>query len=192
MRDLGTASSFEERLLTFEVGGDVYGLPIACVVEVSEVEPLACIPTLPASVGGVINHHGDALPVLHRTVLLGVAASTLRAPTHVVVMTARPSGGLRFGMPVDRIAGLVDGAAAVARGNPAWPGRDAVLAYAAAADARIEDAIANADVVRDDHPLLRHAQAVLQERGANTPSPAPAVPPELRGQLRALGYVDGD
>jgi purine-binding chemotaxis protein CheW len=116
MRDLGTASSFEERLLTFEVGADVYGLPIACVVEVSEVEPLACIPTLPASVGGVINHHGDALPVLHRTVLLGVAASTLRAPTHVVVMTARPSGGLRFGMPVDRIAGLVDGAAAVARG----------------------------------------------------------------------------
>src|SRR3954468_12182352 len=32
-------------------------------------------------------------------------------------------------------------AAAVARGNPAWPGRDAVLSYADAADARIEDAI---------------------------------------------------
>jgi ergothioneine biosynthesis protein EgtB len=51
-------------------------------------------------------------------------------------------------------------AAAVARGNPAWPTRDVVLAYADAADALIEDAIANGDVARDDHPLLRDAQAV--------------------------------
>ncbi len=51
-------------------------------------------------------------------------------------------------------------AAAVARGNPAWPARDAVRAYADAADALIEEAIAHADVARDDQPLLRHAQAV--------------------------------
>jgi len=51
-------------------------------------------------------------------------------------------------------------AAAVARGNPAWPGRDVVLAYARAADALLEDAIAGGDLVRDDHPLLRDAQAV--------------------------------
>jgi len=51
-------------------------------------------------------------------------------------------------------------AAAVARGNPAWPSRDVVLAYAAAADALIEDAIANGDLPRSDHPLLRDAQAV--------------------------------
>lgn len=116
MREQGVVSSFEQRLLTFEVGREVYGLPIACVVEVAEVEPLACIPTLPASVGGVVNHHGDALPVLHRTALLGADAAELRPATHVVVMMAGPSGGVRFGMPVDRIAGLVDGAAAIARG----------------------------------------------------------------------------
>src|SRR6266705_5935297 len=50
--------------------------------------------------------------------------------------------------------------AAVARGNPAWPDRDAVRAYADTADARLEDAIATADVARADHPLLRDAQAV--------------------------------
>ena len=49
---------------------------------------------------------------------------------------------------------------AVARGNPAWPDRDTVRAYAAAADARIEDAIRAADLERDDHPLLRRAQAL--------------------------------
>ena len=51
-------------------------------------------------------------------------------------------------------------AAAIARGNPAWPERSAVRGYAEAADALIEDAIANADVARDDQPLLRDAQAV--------------------------------
>jgi iron(II)-dependent oxidoreductase len=51
-------------------------------------------------------------------------------------------------------------ALAIARGNPAWPSRDEVQAYAAAADRLIEDAIAHADLDRDDHPLLRGAQAL--------------------------------
>ena len=51
-------------------------------------------------------------------------------------------------------------AAALARGNPGWPARDVVLAYADAADALLEDAIANGDVTQPDHPLLRNAQAV--------------------------------
>src|SRR5688572_15901865 len=40
-------------------------------------------------------------------------------------------------------------ASAVARGNPAWPVRDAVRAYAAAADRVIEEAIAEAELERD-------------------------------------------
>jgi ergothioneine biosynthesis protein EgtB len=51
-------------------------------------------------------------------------------------------------------------AAAAARGNPAWPARAAVRAYAEAADRLIEDAIAGADLEREDHPLLRGAQAL--------------------------------
>ncbi len=51
-------------------------------------------------------------------------------------------------------------ASAVARGNPAWPSRQSVLDYAAAADRRIKDAIAHADLDRDDHPLLLRAQAL--------------------------------
>ncbi len=106
-----------ERLLAFEVAGSLYALPIGCVIEVGEVEPLACIPTLPADVGGVMNHHGDALPVLRRGVLLGVAEDELPEPAHVLAVTARPSGGPRLGLPVDRIVGFVDGVPATARGE---------------------------------------------------------------------------
>jgi len=51
-------------------------------------------------------------------------------------------------------------ALAVARGNPAWPSREAVVAYATEADRLIEDAIASADLERPDNPLLDRAQAL--------------------------------
>ena len=117
MSQATATSGIQDRLLSFEVGNSIYALPIACVVEVSEVEPLACIPTLPADIGGVMNHHGDALPVLRRSVILDVDGAELAEPANVLVLTARPTGGARLGMEVDRIVGLVDGAAAVARGE---------------------------------------------------------------------------
>jgi gamma-glutamyl hercynylcysteine S-oxide synthase len=51
-------------------------------------------------------------------------------------------------------------AAAIARGNPAWPSRAAVRAYADAADAAIADAIASAELETSRHPMLERAQAL--------------------------------
>ena len=109
--------SGQDRLLAFEVAGSLYALPIGCVVEVAEVESLACIPSLPLRVGGVMNHHGDALPVIQRGVLLGVDEDSLAEPAHVLAVTALSVGGPRLGVPVDRIVGFIDGAPATARGE---------------------------------------------------------------------------
>lgn len=51
-------------------------------------------------------------------------------------------------------------ASAVARGNPAWPSREAVAGYADAAERRIVEAIESADLERPGHPLLDRAQAL--------------------------------
>jgi gamma-glutamyl hercynylcysteine S-oxide synthase len=51
-------------------------------------------------------------------------------------------------------------AASVARGNPAWPDRATVRAFAAEADRRLADALRHEDLVRADHPLLRGGEAV--------------------------------
>jgi ergothioneine biosynthesis protein EgtB len=53
-----------------------------------------------------------------------------------------------------------DEARAIARGNPAWPDRREVLAYAAEADRVIADAIANAPLDVPGNPLLDRGQAV--------------------------------
>jgi len=110
------AHGSEDRLVTFEVGDSVYALPIAGVIEVTEAEALACIPTLPSQIGGVINYHGDALPVIHRPSLLDLDEAELSEPRHVLVLGEGRTGGACLGLLVDRVVGLVDGAAAVARG----------------------------------------------------------------------------
>jgi chemotaxis signal transduction protein len=85
------------------------------VAEVTEVGPLAAVPMLPLAVGGVLNHHGDALLVLDGPTLLECPPGT-QSPTHLLVLARDPDDPARFGLPVDRIQGLVDGPAAPARG----------------------------------------------------------------------------
>jgi chemotaxis signal transduction protein len=104
-----------ERLLAFELAGALYALPITDVAEVTEVGPLCAVPMLPLAVGGVVNHHGDALLVLDGPTLLERTPGGAR-PSHLLVLARDPDDPARFGLPVDRILGLVDGPAVAARG----------------------------------------------------------------------------
>ncbi len=102
-------SEGQNRLLTFEIGSSLFALPIEGVHEVAEMAELACIPTLPREVAGVINYRGDALPVVRRERLLDPGAGALEAPQHVLVISDRPSSPPCLGLEVDRVLGFVDG-----------------------------------------------------------------------------------
>jgi chemotaxis signal transduction protein len=111
-----------DRLLAFEIGTSRYALPISGVVEVAEIESgCAAIPTIPSEVAGVINFHGEALPVVRSDALLGAPPANPRLPAQIVVVTDRRTEHARLGLPVDEIIGLVDGPRVVARGNDADP-----------------------------------------------------------------------
>jgi chemotaxis signal transduction protein len=101
-------SDSQNRLLTFEIGSSLFALPIEGVYEVAEMAELACIPTLPRDVAGVINYRGDALPVVRRERLLDPGAGALASPQHVLVISDRPSSPPCLGLEVDRVLGLVD------------------------------------------------------------------------------------
>ena len=66
-----------ERLLTFEVESAVYALPIAEVHEVAEARRICCVPTIARNLVGIMNWHGDALPVVSAPVVLEVASQDL-------------------------------------------------------------------------------------------------------------------
>jgi chemotaxis signal transduction protein len=109
----------EQRLILFEVAGGAYAIPIADVLEVTESAPLAAIPGVPPGLGGVMNHHGDALPLLARAALFEVEPDATGPPQHVLVLADRGGEAGRLGLPVDRVVGLAD--APVAAG-PTGPG----------------------------------------------------------------------
>ena len=111
------AATRSERLLTFEVAGAGYAVPIADVAEVAELDTFSCIPTLPVRIGGVTNHHGDALPIVQREILFAVDSEALEPPQHLLVLARSPDDPGGLGVPVDRILGLVEGLGGTARGE---------------------------------------------------------------------------
>jgi hypothetical protein len=89
------------------------------VVEVAERDRITSVPSIPLPVGGVMNWHGEALPLVATELLLGReeagatpfgAATTVGyAQEQVLVVSQKPGHPARLGMPVDRVIGLVDG-----------------------------------------------------------------------------------
>ncbi|MGH0037100.1 MAG: chemotaxis protein CheW [Myxococcota bacterium] len=101
-----------DRLLTFEIDGSIFALPIHGVLEVAEGGRITCIPTIASDTAGVMNWHGDALPVVAPRHVLGREAPeerTALASEHVVVVSDRNGESALLGIPVDRVLGLVDG-----------------------------------------------------------------------------------
>ena len=110
-----------DRLLTFVVEDVHYALPISWVLEVAEKNRISSVPSLALPVGGVMNWHGEALPLVATELLLGRdrdeagatpfgAATTVGyAQEQILVIAGEFGSGARLGMPVDRVVGLVDG-----------------------------------------------------------------------------------
>ena len=105
----------ESRLLSFEAAGGLFALPISEVLEVSEATAIASIPTLERSRGGVMNHRGDALPVVSLRLLLGggvllddpaTSAGEL-AEKHLLVLAREDDLSPQLGLPVDGVRGFV-------------------------------------------------------------------------------------
>jgi chemotaxis signal transduction protein len=98
----GTAGGGGQRTLIFRVGSDYYGIPLDVVMEVLEPpESPVAIPGAPAWVGGLLNHHGQVVPVIRMDAFLGAKARS--ACTQVVIVDLR---NVLFGLAVEQIESL--------------------------------------------------------------------------------------
>ena len=111
------ASAPEERLLLFEIGSESYALPVGGILEVADMGEVGCIPTIPPHIAGIVNYHGDALAVVHWSKLLGICAQSPTEAEQILVITDSVTAAARFGLPVNRVLGLVPGCAEVAFGS---------------------------------------------------------------------------
>ncbi|WP_300972941.1 chemotaxis protein CheW [Sphingomonas sp. LHG3406-1] len=98
-----TVSETEE-LLVFTLGENSFGLPLACVEEVSRVpERLSRLPGAPAFVEGVMDLRGRVIPVIDQARRFNLAEAATAKRRVVVVRTGRGSAGF----VVDSVSGIV-------------------------------------------------------------------------------------
>ncbi|HZU62574.1 MAG TPA: chemotaxis protein CheW [Novosphingobium sp.] len=91
-------------LITFEVGGQVFGLDIMAIREIRAWTPTTRLPHVPYYVAGVVNLRGTVLPVIDLAARLGWEA-TEPTPRHAIIVTQL--GAKACGLIVDSVSDIV-------------------------------------------------------------------------------------
>jgi purine-binding chemotaxis protein CheW len=83
----------QRELITFEVGGQVFGLDIMAIREIRAWTPATRLPRVPHYVAGVVNLRGTVLPVIDLAARLGWEPPSRPPPCdHRDPAGARPAG----------------------------------------------------------------------------------------------------
>lgn len=103
-------------VLTFQVGGIPYAVPVRQVIEVVPKVALRPVPHAPPSLIGLLRYRGEAVPVVDLGLLLGGAACEDRLDTRILLVGSAPGGGDgRLGLVAERVNELAE----VDSGRPA-------------------------------------------------------------------------
>ena len=62
--DLYIDDTTKDQYLTFEIGGEDYGVSISDIKEIISICPITLVPETPSYVEGIINLRGDIIPVI--------------------------------------------------------------------------------------------------------------------------------
>ena len=104
-----TCTAMAGKYLTFELGGEVYGIQILKVQEINGIMTVTKIPRTPDFVRGVINLRGKVIPVFDLRIKFGLDA---RADTDrtciIVIQVARGDAMVVMGTIVDEVSEVLD------------------------------------------------------------------------------------
>ena len=111
------------QILTFQVGGQVYGIGLLSVVEIGNWSEIRPLPAAPHYIAGVINVRGTALSVIDMGIFF-------KDRTERAEKAAQPSiilvdlGSVRVGLLVDRVCDIVSMQGVELQPVPAAGGRE--------------------------------------------------------------------
>lgn len=94
----------QREYITFEVGGQLFGLDIMAIREIRAWTPVTKLPRVPHYVAGVVNLRGTVLPVVDLAARLGWQV-TEATPRHAIIVTQ--VGGQARGLIVDSVSDII-------------------------------------------------------------------------------------
>ena len=100
MRNVRQAAVPQVQLVTFQVGGEEFGLDVFAVHEILRHQAVTPVPRAPAFVEGVLDVRGTVVPVVDLRRRFEVAEVTYTDETRIVLVDF---GGERLGLVVDSV-----------------------------------------------------------------------------------------
>jgi purine-binding chemotaxis protein CheW len=92
-------------ILTFCINGQVFGLPVTAVNQLIEMVAITPIPEAPLAIRGVINVHGEIVPVMDLRLRLGLSFKPYQLRTPIILLQAN---GRTLALVVDEMQSVVD------------------------------------------------------------------------------------
>lgn len=89
------------RYLTFDLGGESFGIEISYVKEIVGMQPITSLPEVAAHVKGIINLRGMVIPVIDMSIRFGKELSAYSDRTCIVVVELED---LSVGLIVDQVS----------------------------------------------------------------------------------------
>jgi chemotaxis-related protein WspB len=98
------------KLLIFHIGADRYGLRLRDVIRVLPLLELKQLPLAPAAVAGLMDLHGQSVPVIDLCHAAGIPSSEDRFDTRIIVSNyVTPEGRQHpLGLRAERVLGVQD------------------------------------------------------------------------------------
>jgi chemotaxis-related protein WspB len=98
------------KLLVFHIGQDRYGLRLPAVQRVLPLLELKRLPLAPHAVAGLMNLHGQPVPVIDLARLGGAASSASHFDTRIVVVDYHSPDGAShtLGLLAERVLGVLE------------------------------------------------------------------------------------
>ncbi|MEH6629119.1 MAG: chemotaxis protein CheW [Motiliproteus sp.] len=104
-----TVAQGPQQYLTFKLQGELFGLNIQPIKEITEYGKITPVPMVPDSVRGVINLRGNVVPVIDLPVHFGWKASPLTKRTCIVIVELDGSSGPKeIGIVIDSVCEVLD------------------------------------------------------------------------------------
>lgn len=100
-----TQSDLSEKYLTFHISEQLYGLSIANVIEIVQVQPVTTLPELPYYAKGIINLRGRIVPIIDINLRFGMPEKEYEDRTCIIIVDL---GGLHVGFIVDAVEEVLD------------------------------------------------------------------------------------
>ena len=96
------------KVLVFHIGPDRYALPLAAISRVLPVVALKQVPLSPAFVAGLMDLHGEPVPVIDLSLLAGFMPREVRFDTRIILVDyPLPDGtNASLGLQAEHVAGV--------------------------------------------------------------------------------------